>query len=146
MIAGWRDIVVSVWRTSPTAGTAALMAQTLDAFAAPQPAGIVLVNLLEGEGAIPTDEARSMIANDIRERDRYTRAIAFVYEGEGFLAARARSITAGIVLASGRKGARSFASTTDAVTWLAQTRMLKGAQPQELLAIIEKVRSEPGAR
>ncbi len=146
VIAGWRDIVVSVWRTSPTAGTAALMAQTLDAFAAPQPAGIVLVNLLEGEGAIPTDEARSMIANDIRERDRYTRAIAFVYEGEGFLAARARSITAGIVLASGRKGARSFASTTDAVTWLAQTRMLKGAQPQELLAIIEKVRSEPGAR
>src|SRR5262249_29915478 len=121
---------------------AARMAQALEAFAVRQPAGIVLINLIEGEAAVPTDEARTRIASDIRDGERYTRAIAFVYEGEGFAAARARSITAGIVLASGRKGARSFATANDAVTWLAQMRMLKGAQPQELLAIIEKVRSE----
>jgi hypothetical protein len=83
-----------------------------------------------------------VIAHDMRLRERYTHAIAFIYEGEGFMAARARSIIAGIVLASGRTGARTFASAIEAVTWLGQAGMLDGAPPHELLAAITKIRSD----
>jgi serine/threonine-protein kinase len=143
VVAGWRHLLISIWRASPTAATLAQIAHAVDAFVARQPAGVVMINVLEGEGAIPTDAARATIAHDMKMRERYTRAIAFVYEGEGFVAARARSVAAGIVLASGRKGARTFATTTEAVAWLAQLRMLKAAPPQELLAVIERLRSEP---
>jgi serine/threonine protein kinase len=142
VLAGWRNVVVSIWRASPSAATIARVAQALDAFAAKQPAGIVMIAVLEGERAIPTEETRKLLAHDMKMRERYTRAIAFVYEGEGFVAASARSVASGIVLASGRKGARTFASTTEAVAWLSQMRMLKGTPPQELLDVIEKVRRE----
>jgi serine/threonine protein kinase len=142
LLGGWGDVVVAVWRQSPTPAMAAHVALVLDAFAARHAAGIVVLNVLEGEGALPTEDAREKIAFDMKRRESVTRAIAFVYEGEGFLAARARSVIGGIVMASRRKAAKTFATAGGAVAWLSESRALKAVRPEILLAVVEEVRRE----
>jgi serine/threonine protein kinase len=142
MLGGWSDMVVAVWQRSPTPAMTTHVALVLDAFAARHSEGIVEIHVLEGEGALATDDAREKIAQDMKRRESVTRAVAFVCEGEGFLAARARSVVAGIVMASRRKGAKSFATAGEAVAWLWDSGSLKAVRPEILLAVVEEVRRE----
>jgi hypothetical protein len=111
----------------------------MEEFAARYPSGIIVLNVLEGRGALPPSDARERIARDMKHHEQFTRALVLIYEGKGFLAASARAIIVGLQTLSRQKAPMKVcASVEEAASWL--SGQLRGGTREQLVAAVAEVR------
>lgn len=98
-IAIWNSVIISVWRSEPTATRLKkLVAIPTRLARLTAPYAIIVV---EERCAVPDDEGRATAIRFIQElRENGGKGIVLVFEGAGFLAAASRAVMLGLMTAS----------------------------------------------
>ena len=96
-----------IWRRTPTTPALVRLAAGLNAFASRHQNGIAMLVVVEPGTGMPEAAVRARMARDMKRHESFTRAMALVYEAEGFMAATVRAVVAGLQVLSrqGRPGA-----------------------------------------
>jgi hypothetical protein len=138
---GFRDVLVVVWRQTPTQSALGRLAALLNPFAARHPAGVAIIVVIEEGLAMPEGPVRERMARDMKRHEGFTRSMALVFEGQGFMAALVRSAVAGIHLLSRQTVPVKVCGTVDeAAWWTAKVGLSAPVQAAELVSAVAEAR------
>ncbi|MEW5853876.1 MAG: hypothetical protein AB2A00_34195 [Myxococcota bacterium] len=118
-IGTWRNLVLSLWRVTPTVEQVEKLRRAVNTALARHPKGMGLVVIAQLPASPPAEDARKSFIALTEEAQSGMKAAAVVAEGKGFGAAVVRSVTTGVVLlARSRVPTRVFAESPEASAWL----------------------------
>lgn len=141
-IAVWHNVVISVWRSEPSAERL----KRLLAMPArlPHPTGLFSVIVVEDRCPVPDDAGRTVAIQFIKElREHNGKGIALVFEGVGFLAAASRAVMLGLMTASRVSVPYKVEQTVDQAEAFFRAEAPSGPfAPGRLVGAVEAVRKQ----
>lgn len=135
----WRNVVVIVYRQSPTFSTAQRISALLAPLSSERPRSIAKLLIIEESCGLPAQSAREEFARSTERIALALSGVAVVPEGDGFHAAAARSVVTGIgMLVRQSRPLKIFALMGPAIEWLCATA--PGLEVAELNEAVASVR------
>jgi hypothetical protein len=107
-----RDVYVVVWER-PEQGDVARVMFDVRALRERNKDPVTYVAIVPVDGEPPEGEARGAMISSMRELIELSETVHLVFEGEGFRQSIKRSVLAGILLASGKRGRVLVHATVD---------------------------------
>lgn len=140
-LARWRDLLVVVWKKTPTVERAGKVGPQVEGMTAgPDRRQVHVVTVIERGAAAPDAETRGLIKKDLRAHDDRIASMAALVLVDGFVGAAVRAVLSAMnVVVRERYPNRVFGAPGEAAGWTA-ARMGEVGEA-EVAAAIELVRS-----
>lgn len=142
--AACEDVFIALWKTLPNLEASKHLAAAIETFGQRRPEGLVMLVIVNAANELPDAATREAMARDMKRHESFTRAMALVYEGDGFRAAAVRSVFVGLQMLSRQAlPTKVFAAVDEAAAWLVRQRSGPAMTAPEIVTAVDLVRRMP---
>lgn len=135
------DVFIALWKRPPSVEASKHLAAALETFGQSRPDGLVMLVIVNAANDLPDAATREAMARGMKRHETFTRAMALVYEGDGFRAAAVRSVFVGLQMLSRQAlPTKVFAAVDEAATWLVRQRSGAPMTSAEVISAVALVR------